>query len=304
MHVGLLAAAVAAALGLVTACEAGPAVAPGSPVSPGSAISSGPSAASGSAQPAATTVTSPTAAAARQTCASGNGPGTEQGPSGASFISGDTGWLLLATVNECTGGSAVAIRKTADGGLHWSRVAAPPARWGGIAPDGNGHIPAGAVTSVLFADARDGWAYGPGLWATHDGGLTWRRVATHGQTVQGMAATGGRAVAVFLNCDPRACEGPVTFTVETTPARADAWRPVPGATGQGIPSVTAQAGRVFLVVSPSGEGPYTKDARLLAGPADGSARLVSRRIPCHPGAIALSATTARHLVLGCDHFHG
>jgi hypothetical protein len=36
--------------------------------------------------------------------------------------------------------------------------------------DGPPEIPPGAVNSVLFASRLDGRAYGPGLWATHDGG--------------------------------------------------------------------------------------------------------------------------------------
>ena len=68
-------------------------------------------------------------------------------------------------------------------------------------------------------------------------------------------------------------------------------------TGQGSPSVTAQAGVAF--VAPVGPLEPGGDLALLAGPADGSARWTRRPLPCQPGAIALSAATARSLVLSC-----
>ena len=40
-----------------------------------------------------------------------------------------------------------------------------------------------SVGSVTFADARNGWLYGPGLWATHNGGASWHKVDTHGAQV-------------------------------------------------------------------------------------------------------------------------
>lgn len=221
------------------------------------------------------------------------------GPVAASFVSATDGYLLGITLSDCAASAAskIVLRETTDGGLHWTALPAPAASWGGVAPDGNGNIPADGVTSLLFANARDGWVYGPGLWATHDGGATWRLVATRGRAVQRMAVTGGRVLASLESCDPVdvSCDGPQTWVAETSPASRDAWQPVPGAAAG--PVLTAQAGTGYAV-SPS-VGPPGTDVAMLSGPADGSARWVSRPLPCQPGAIALTAVTTVHLLLAC-----
>ena len=218
---------------------------------------------------------------------------------GASFVSASDGYLLGITLSGCAAGasSKIVLRKTADGGLHWTPLPPPPAPWGGVSGDGTGHIPADGVTSVLFADARNGWAYGPGLWATHDGGASWRRVALGGRAVQSMAADGGQVLASLASCDPAgvSCDSPQAWTVEATAASRDAWRPVPGATGG--PVLTARAGTGYALSPRTGQA--GSDVSMLTGPADGSARWASRPLPCQPGAIALAAVTATRLLLAC-----
>lgn len=221
------------------------------------------------------------------------------GPIAVSFVSANNGYLLGITLSDCAAASAskIAVRRTTDGGLTWTALPSPPAPWGGVTPDGTGRIPADAVTSVLFADARDGWAFGPGLWATHDGGATWHKVATGGRAVQHMAAAGGQVIASLESCDPSdaSCDGARPVGVESSPASQDAWRLVPGAAGG--TAVAAQAGTGFAVSA--GTGQFGTDEELLAGPADGSARWAGRPLPCRQGAVALAAVTAARLMLAC-----
>jgi hypothetical protein len=229
-------------------------------------------------------------------------------PLAASFVSPSAGYLLGITLSDCAAvtSSKVVLRRTADGGLHWTALPAPPAPWGGVAPDGTGHIPAAGVTSVLFADVSDGWAYGPGLWATHDGGATWHQVATDGRAVQGiavqdMAGAGGQVLASLDSCDPAdaGCTGPQSWLVESSPAGRDAWRPVPGAGVGGMAAgpVLAAQGGVGYAALPVGQ--YDAAVPMASGPADGSAPWVSRPLPCRPGAIALTAVTSTRLLLAC-----
>jgi hypothetical protein len=221
------------------------------------------------------------------------------GPIAASFVSASDGYLLGVTLAGCaaTTASKIVLRKTADGGLHWTALPAPPAPWGGVAPDGTGRIPADGVTSLLFADARNGWAYGPGLWATHDGGATWHRVAVGGRAVQSMAVAGGQVLASLDDCATvdAACDGSHAAGVESSPASQDAWRPIPGAAGG--TAVAAQAGTGYAISA--GTGQFGTDEELLAGPADGSAGWASRPIPCQQGTVALAAVTAARLLLAC-----
>lgn len=281
----------------MTGCGSGPAAAPGARAASTATVATSVSSVSpaGSAGPA--TPGSAVSSITGQRCAPG-----QIGPVGASFVSAKEGFLLAITLKNCWSDatSKLRLRKTADGGLHWTPLTAPPAPWGGIAPSGPGRVPADGVTSLLFADGRNGWAYGPGLWATHDGGASWQRIGIKGWAVQSMAATDGRVVAVLESCDAydADCAAP-SFAVRTSPAARDAWRPVPGAAGQGTPSVVARDGMAFLVVSAAGEGSIAKRDTLLSGPADGSARWTSRSIPCDRGANPVSATTANRLVLSC-----
>jgi hypothetical protein len=176
------------------------------------------------------------------------------------------------------------MRKTTDGGRRWLAVNAPPARLSSWPPgiDDAPTGPPGAVSSVTFANRSDGWAYGPGLWSTHDGGATWRRVSTHGLPVTSLATAGGRAIAVFSRCRPPqpTCAG---FRVYSSPVSADGWRAVPGASGAGLGTVAASGRDGYLSAVPIGRDGLIASRRpvlLLAGPVTGAARWRRRPVPC------------------------
>lgn len=83
-----------------------------------------------------------------------------------SFISPSLGWRVAQRWNEETGAQgAISVGQTSDGGAHWRTLAT-----------GRG-LPA---AHILFADPQNGWLYGSRLYATHDGGRTWRRVSLYG----------------------------------------------------------------------------------------------------------------------------
>jgi photosystem II stability/assembly factor-like uncharacterized protein len=207
-------------------------------------------------------------------------------PASASFVSGTTGWLLgLAS----PGASRIVLCRTADGGHHWSPVPAPPAplayrSTGGSSPAIS--TEPDAVSRAVFADQRDGWAFGPGLWATHDGGVHWHRIGTSGAIVAKLTATPGRVVAVFSR------QGGTMFTAYTSPAEADGWRPVPGGSGAGGAAAPdlAVSGRTGYLASDHAPLPGSP-AMLLTGPADGSARWQRYPLPC-AGSMVVAVTAA------------
>lgn len=83
-----------------------------------------------------------------------------------SFVSASQGWVL--GVGGCA--SCTALRETRDGGGSWTMLPAPPAPLGyDTGSEATG------VTQVAFADAANGFLYGPELLATRDGGQTWSR---------------------------------------------------------------------------------------------------------------------------------
>ena len=61
------------------------------------------------------------------------------------------------------------LRVTRDGGEHWTALPALPMRLGFVARSSD------AVTGVYFANAKNGYLFGPGLELSHDGGQTWSR---------------------------------------------------------------------------------------------------------------------------------
>lgn len=216
----------------------------------------------------------------------------------ATFVSASTGWALGVRPCPVGGCPRLQLRKTIDHGRRWFAVPAPPAPYGG-----RGSTPAAdAVSGVRFADTADGWAFGPGLWATHDGGRTWHRVGTEGLAVVALAAGGGRAIATLGRCQPPPA-GCASFRVYSTPVTADRWRAIPGTAGEGsIGSVTIAAGTGYVTaVTPSG-GLGQPAMTLLSGPADGSATWRRLAPPCPAAfrfAAAVAATPRSDLAAGC-----
>ncbi len=56
------------------------------------------------------------------------------------------------------------------------------------------------VTGLRFLNASYGWAFGPELWATDDGGEHWHQVNTGNLCVPQLETINGRAYALFANC--------------------------------------------------------------------------------------------------------
>jgi hypothetical protein len=212
----------------------------------------------------------------------------------ASFVSASMGWLLATPcadqVQTCR---TVVMRKTVDGGRTWFAVGAPDAS---PADMYQGSPPANAVGTILFTSAGEGWAFGPALWQTRDGGATWRKTSVPGGTVLDVAMAGDRVLAVTGRCGlgGSAC----SFRVYSTAARSDDWRAVPDAAGTGVSParlvVSGGLGYVFAMTADLGR------PLLLAGPADGSARWRARPDPCRAAwSGALAAAPGGRLFLGC-----
>jgi len=210
----------------------------------------------------------------------------------ASFTSPSQGWLLAVppcalNAKPCR---SLLLRTTTDGGRTWADLPAP-------APFASAGSGGDAVRSILFASPRDGWAFGPGLWQTRDGGATWRRVSIPGGLVLDMAAGDGRVLAATGRCTAsgRDCR----FGVYTSQTGSTTWRPIPAATARGVeaPSLLV-AGRIAYLAS---NVPLRGKAVLVAGPANGSARWRPlRNNPCtRPWSMAVAAAAGGWLFAGC-----
>jgi len=131
-----------------------------------------PTASAATATPAASASPSAASPAPSPTSAA---PATVLGlsPASVTFASATDGWVLGK--GTCSSGSCAAIMRTGDAGRTWTPIPAPAAS---IVPGGGQGAP--GISRLRFADARNGWAYGPDLWATHDGGVTWNRLTISG----------------------------------------------------------------------------------------------------------------------------
>ncbi|HVC75407.1 MAG TPA: hypothetical protein VND96_02705 [Candidatus Micrarchaeaceae archaeon] len=85
-------------------------------------------------------------------------------PESVTFISPEVG--LVIGLSPCGSAQCLRLAKTVDAGLHWTWVTA---NLSGISP--------AEAWRLRFADAENGWISGPLLFATHDGGRTWTRIA-------------------------------------------------------------------------------------------------------------------------------
>jgi photosystem II stability/assembly factor-like uncharacterized protein len=220
-------------------------------------------------------------------------------PTSVTFIGTHTGWVIgqAGTPGHCATQYCTSVARTDDAGKTWAGRPAPVTG----PPDG-----ATGVSEVRFLNDDDGWAFGPQLFATHNGGQTWTRVGTNGLRVTDLETVGDRAFALFASCagTGAAFAGQCTsYTLYSSPASADDWTPVGPATS-GLDGAAAS-----LVLTETRGYLLSPDRTLYSGPVDGSAAWQPvKAIPCpvgtpladgHPTGALLAAAGAANLVLVC-----
>jgi photosystem II stability/assembly factor-like uncharacterized protein len=109
------------------------------------------------------------------------------------FISPSTAFVLGTA--PCDVEPCSAILETNDRGAHWVGLPAPKENVSYYL--GNG------LWGLRFADARNGYAFGQGLWQTADGGKSWQKATPPESTVLSLEAVEDRElVAVAQSCQP------------------------------------------------------------------------------------------------------
>jgi photosystem II stability/assembly factor-like uncharacterized protein len=140
------------------------------------------------------------AAVAVMTAGNASASGSPPPPAGfeadsASFVSAQAGYVLGSRGCSLLPCKAL-LETTANGGATWAKVTAPNAK---LVPPFTSS-PASAVSTVRFANSKDGWLFNPGLWQTANGGKSWRRVALSGN-VAALAVSGGEAYVSIHNAN-------------------------------------------------------------------------------------------------------
>jgi len=230
-------------------------------------------------------------------------------PTSVTFVSTATGWVIgqAGTPGKCANTDpyiCTSLAITNDGGATWHGQHAP----GTGAPDG-----ATGVSQVRSLNGVTAWAFGPQLYATHNGGQTWVKIATHGLRVTDLETVDDRAFAVWAKCTGTGADFAADctrFSLYSTPAGTDAWTPVPGVTGLGsnlLPGTAVEPSSAQLVLTgsrgyllaPDGavySGPVTQTTGWQAAPTSGATPVSGCGLPGPalttglPGGTMLAAT--------------
>jgi hypothetical protein len=232
--------------------------------------------------------------------------------SSVTFVSTDTGWVIgqAGTPGHCGPPKAydcTSVAITNDRGKTWHGSHAP------VTGAPNGGTGVGQIRSL---DGVSAWAFGPQLYATHDGGHTWTHIPTHGMRVTDLETVAGIVYAVWAKCASTGADfaaGCTTFSLYSSPAGHDDWSPVPGATG--LQASGGAAGSAQLVLTGASGYLMTPGGQLFGGPVTRPARWrtvttlagIPVSLRCAPGAAetgghplqAMLASTGPGLVLLC-----
>lgn len=208
-------------------------------------------------------------------------------PISVTFVSADDGWVLGSA--PCAAGRCPAIARTRDGGKTWTNIPAPGTT---IGTTGQQDTNARGIAGLRFATARDGWAFGPDLWATHDGGVTWKRLDPFpGGAIVALASARGTVHAV-------AYDGDHDYRIASAPIAGDAWTVSPLSVPVGGGPVPA----IQLVLSGDAGWVLENDRVSVEG-----ARLVGTAWRAwdpacfdETGAAYLAASSAANVVAACD----
>jgi len=176
------------------------------------------------------------------------------------------------------------IDRTADGGRRWV-----------TGPQVTGTDKPGAQYGMAFASSRQGWAYGPGLFFTRDGGATWTAQRTPFALTGPVAVAGASTWVTGYPCVRGNCRA----TIDATGRIGGRLRPLPGQPSTG--------GSVVVLQHPSAsvgwlllEGAHGRHS--LVTTSDGGRKWAGVRLPCPAGEWAgqLSAPGPRDLWLVCE----
>jgi hypothetical protein len=181
-------------------------------------------------------------------------------PTSITFVSSTVGWAIgqAGTSGQCANANptiCTSIVRTMNDGQTWQGLPAPSTN---------------QVTGIRFLDGINGWAYGPDLWSTHNGGSTWTPVSTGGQQVIDLETAGQEAFAVFANCSSAtgsAARDCTSYTLKTTGSETDDWTDVGPATSN-LPDSAGAA--PAIVLSGSTGWLLAPDGTIYSGPLNGA----------------------------------
>jgi hypothetical protein len=209
-------------------------------------------------------------------------------------------WWVLGS-NQACAGSSLCLLHTVDAGVSYTAVPGPPGA-AFSAPASGASVPATSVGHITFADGTHGYAWGPGLWATDDGGSTWTQplgLARVDDLAVGAAGAGYALVGSCTTQPAPGCEYLVKLVPLGTGDGVSTYHlSLPPETATSPSGVTAPAPPVALAVLASTAGDHVwvgfSDAGGLEYSGDGghSFSVAAQPSCAGPGAVAGGAMGA------------
>jgi hypothetical protein len=225
-------------------------------------------------------------------------------PTSVTFVGPNIGAVIgqAGIPGHCSTSNCTSLAGTSNYGSSWYGVSAPLTG----APGGTT-----GVGQLRFLNTKDGWAFGPQLYATTDGGANWTRQSTDGMRVTDLETAGDRAFALFATCTGGGAaygSNCTTFSLYMSVAGSGQWQPVPGPVSDLAPSQAGTGASASLVLTGSTGYLLAPSGELLSGPLTGGAwSVVGQQQQCLPGSPspdgqptgALLAADTAELVLVC-----
>ncbi len=212
-------------------------------------------------------------------------------PASVTYIGLNTGWVIgqAGTPGDCATQYCTSIARTDNGGQSWYGVPAPMT---GAASGSTG------VSQIRFLTDEDGWAFGPQLWATQNGGKTWTQVPTNGQRVIDLETAGTSAFAILGTCTGSGsnyASDCTSYTLQRTQATSEDWTDVGSATTN-MAASTASAVQLAL----TGADGYLlgPGGTVWSGTLSGTWKQVGTT-PCAPTTQLFGAENSSTLAIAC-----
>lgn len=142
---------------------------------------------------------------------------------------------------------------------------------------------------MRFADPLDGWAFGPELWSTHDGGVHWSKSGLG--DISSLEASNGYVHAIAYDASTS------DDVIETSPTTRDAWVQT-GSLQLGAGPVPSSD----LVLHAAAGWAIENDRTVIGGARLVSGRWVAWHAPCDTtgGTAVISVPTATSMVAICE----
>jgi hypothetical protein len=213
-------------------------------------------------------------------------------------VMGQAGVAHHCATTDCT-----SLAGTSNNGSSWYGVSAPETP-GPASPDG--------VSQLRFSSLTDGWAFGPGLWETSEGGWPWKPENTYGMRVTDLETVGDRAFAIFASCSGSGQDyaaNCTSFSLYTSVAGSTTWTPVSVPAGFATMTTSAPSSATLVISGGKTGSGYllTPSGAVLTGPVTGGAWTKAGMAPCKPGAAQASGqptdaqlSAGPSLLLACD----